>query len=106
MNGKNINTIDLTKENTSFEKVINLLNAGIQKDTQYVILCNYNNSTSFKDYLTYVDMCYSVILDKRNQLAQQKYNLNFDDLPTAQQQEIQKTYPIRLSEQNIDEPED
>ena len=102
----NLIWIDLTLNKISFDNIRTQLGQKIQRNPEYIIIIKYNNKVLYRNYLSSVDLVYQVIFEKRNQLAQQKYNLNFDDLPTAQQQAIQKTYPIRLSEQNIDEPED
>ena len=98
--------IDLTNEKISFDKFRTQLEEKIQRNPQYIILLKYNNKVQYKDYLSSIDLVYQVISEMRNQVAQRKYNLNYDDLATTQQQEIQKVYPIRLSEQNKDQPED
>ena len=70
-----------------------------------MIIYVYNDKTSYKDYLSYLDQVYQVVFEKRSELAQQKYKLNYDDLATAQQQEIRGVYPLALTERNIDQPE-
>jgi hypothetical protein len=106
MNGGNLIRIDLNNRYTSIEKVKNQLINEILQNRKYVILYIYNDSTSYKDYMTYLDQVYQVIFEKRNQVAQQKYNLNYDDLATTQQQEIRNIYPLTLTERNTDQPED
>ena len=106
MNGGNLIRIDLNNQNTSIEKVKNQLINEIRQNRKYVILYIYNDKTSYKDYLSYLDQVYQVIFEKRNQVAQQKYNLNYDDLATTQQQEIRNIYPLTLTERNTDQPEE
>ncbi|MBN2636159.1 MAG: M56 family metallopeptidase [Prolixibacteraceae bacterium] len=102
----NLIWIDLTIDKISFDDFRTQLEQKIQRNPQYIIILKYDNKVQYKDYLTSIDLAYQVIYEKRNQLAQQKYNLKYDDLPTIQQQEILRSYPLRLSEQNIDQPED
>lgn len=82
-NGMKIHRIDLTKGTVSPVTIKNMLEKEIRENQKYVILYIYKNETTYKDYLTYLDQVYQVIFEKRNQLAQKKYSLNYDDLAQA-----------------------
>lgn len=103
--GVKIYRIDLSKGKISAETVSNQLDKEIQENQKYMILFTYNNETSYKEYLTVLDKVYQVVFDKRNLLAQKNYKLNYDDLGQLQQKEIQKVYPLTLTEQNVDQTE-
>ncbi|MEN8116961.1 MAG: M56 family metallopeptidase [Bacteroidota bacterium] len=100
--GMKIHRIDLTKGGITPESVKNQLQKGIVENQKYVILYIYDKETSYKEYITYLDEVYQVIFAKRNQLAQKKYNLDYDDLAKAQQKEIRKVYPLTLTEKSAD----
>jgi aryl-phospho-beta-D-glucosidase BglC (GH1 family) len=104
--GLNLIRIDLTKENYTSAKVTEQVQKGISVNSKYVILYKYCNKTTYKEYLTLLDKIYQVIFEKRNQLAQEKYKLNYDDLAVLQQKEVGKVYPLTLMERNVDQPEE
>lgn len=99
--GMKIHRIDITKATVSPGSVKNMLEKEIRENQKYVILYIYKNETSYKDYLTYLDQVYQVIFEKRDQLAQKKYNLAFNEIAPAQQKEIRAVYPLTLTERNV-----
>lgn len=74
----------------------------IKEGEDYAILYTYKNKTTFKEYMNVLDEVYSTIHQKRNVVAQKRYNLDYDDLAGAQQKEIRKIFPLVLVEKNVD----
>jgi len=99
--GMEIIRIDLTKGITP-EKAASIFKNEIQKDKKYLVLYSYKNETTYNEYLTILDEFYQSIFAKRNKLAQEKYNLGFDDLAKAQQKAIRKSYPMAITEKWVD----
>ena len=104
--GMKIIRVDLTKDATTPEWAASTFNRQIQPDKKYVVLLSYQNSTAYKTYLEILDQFYKSIFAKRNELAQEKYQLAYDDLADAQQKEIRKSLPMIITERNLDQMEE
>lgn len=104
--GMKIIRVDLTKAETTPDWAAETFDKNIQADKKYVVLLSYQNSTVYKDYLSILDEFYQSIFAKRNQLAQDKYQLAYDDLPDAYQKEIRKSLPMIITERNVDMKEE
>lgn len=100
--GMKIIRVDLTKGITP-EKAQAIFNKEIQKDKKFVVLYIYNNETTYQEYISILDKFYLDIFAKRNELAQEKYKLAYDDLAAAQQKEIRISYPMVITERNVDQ---
>lgn len=104
--GMKIIRVDLTKPETTPAIAAGLFTKEIQKDKKFVVLLSYRNSTSCQEYMSVLDEFYKVIFTKRDQLAREKYQLGYDELADAQQQEVRKSYPMVITEKNVDMPEE
>jgi hypothetical protein len=100
--GMKIIRIDLNNGITP-EKAASVFHEEIQKDKQFVVLYIYNNETTYKEYMAILDEFYQAIYAKRNKLAMDKYKLGYDDLAKAQQKEIRQSYPMVITERNVDQ---
>jgi len=104
--GMQIIRVDLTKAETTPDWAAATFDKGIQADKKYMVLLSYQNSTSYKQYLTILDEFYKSIFTKRNELAQEKYQLAYDDLAEAHQKEIRKSLPMIITERDVDVEEE
>jgi len=95
----NFNAIKEKADATFKEKLKN----NLTKTEKYFMLLEYNNQTTFGEYITYVDAIYTTVHELRNELAMKKHAISYKDLSKSMQKEIRKEYPITLSEKNIDE---
>ncbi len=93
--------VDLT-EGITPEIAAAIFENEIQKDKKFVAFFYYENATTYKEYLLILDEFYQIIFAKRDELALEKYNLGYDDLAKTQQKEIRKSYPMVITERNID----
>ena len=104
--GMKIIRVDLTKSETTPARAKSAFDRDIQKDKKFVVLLSYQNSTTYKEYMAVLDEFYKVIFAKRDALARDRYKLGYDDLAVAQQQEIRKSFPMVITERNVDLPEE
>jgi|GEM_PF-671943 len=104
--GMQIIRVDLTKDATTPQWAASTFNKEIQADKKYVVLLSYQNSTGYKTYLEILDEFYKSIFAKRNELAQEKYQLAYDDLAEAHQKEIRKSLPMIITERDVDVEEE
>jgi len=100
--GMHIIRVDLTKAETTPDWAAATFDKGIQADKKYMVLLSYQNSTSYKQYMTILDEFYKSIFTKRNELAQEKYQLAYNDLAEAHQKEIRKSLPMIITERDVD----
>lgn len=75
----------------------------ISKSDKYLLLLNFDNNTTFGNYLNSINTVYQIIYDLRNKKAHDLYQISFDDLSIIQQNQIRKEYPITLTQRNLDE---
>jgi beta-lactamase regulating signal transducer with metallopeptidase domain len=99
--GMKIIRIDVNKGVTPTEAA-SIFEKEIQKDKKFVVLFKYNNETTYKDYMAILDAFYLNIFTKRDKLAKEKYDLPYNDLAKAHQKEIRKSYPMVITERNVD----
>lgn len=69
----------------------------------YIMCFELNNQTLYSDYISKIDMIYSVIYDLRDELSQSKYGFSYQQLSPGQQKIIRQAYPIKLTQNNTDE---
>lgn len=100
--GMDIIRVDLTKNETTPQWAAGEFAKEIQADKKYVVLLSYENSTEYKDYISILDEFYKSIFAKRNELAQEKYQLGYDELADAHQKEIRKSLPMIITERDVD----
>jgi len=99
----NLISLDLTNPKSSVNNLKKELTSFIIKSKKYLIVLNFNNNTTFGNYLSYINEIYQTIYDFRNQKAQAVYHLGFDELSDVQQNQIRQEYPITLTQRNLDE---
>ena len=75
----------------------------ISESEKYIIVLMYDNSTSYKDYMSYNDMIWSVVYKYRNQYALEKYNIKYENLEKDLQKDVRKKYPLIIPKINKDE---
>ncbi len=103
--GMKIIRIDLTKGITP-TKAATAFDNDIQKDKRFVVLLSYEDSTKYKEYVGILDEFYKAIYAKRNELAQEKYQLDYDELADAHQKEVRKSLPMIITERDVDQMEE
>jgi biopolymer transport protein ExbD len=103
--GINFFEIDATDNENSSVTIEPKLTKFISESEKYMMALLYNNSTTYKDYINYMDMVWTVVLNFRNKYALEKYNVEYENLEKELQKEVKKKYPIILSQLNIDEDE-
>lgn len=98
LEAEGIALFEIGKSYTDFSN--NLVNH-IRTNKKYVMLYEYDNETTYNDYIRTVDLVYKTInkLRKKAALADDK---NFDELTYDQQKEYRKRYPITLTMKNSD----
>ena len=97
--------IDATNSANTPEEIKSKLIKSLSESEKYIIGFLYDNSTTYKDYISYNDMAWTVILDFRNQYALEKYNIEYESLGKKLQKIVRKKYPMIISQKNIDEYE-
>jgi len=78
----------------------------LKNSEKYIASLYYDKSTILNTYIGYQDMARTVVFGLRNQYAQEKFNLTFDELSSVQQKSIRKIYPLIISEAESDLSED
>ncbi|MGM0408146.1 MAG: hypothetical protein ACQERU_09175, partial [Bacteroidota bacterium] len=74
----------------------------VKNSEKYIAGLYYDKNTILNTYLGYQDMARTVIFGLRNQYAQEKFNLSFDELSSVQQKNVRKIYPLIISEAESD----
>lgn len=97
--------IDATNIENTPETIKPNLTKFISESEKYIKCLVYDNSTTYNDYISYMDMVWSVILDFRKNYALKKYNIEYENLGNELQKEVRKKYPIILTQINKDEDE-
>lgn len=77
----------------------------IKQHPNYIIALDWSNSTSYKDYIHTLDWTYGLFMKLRDAYAMHKYDLVYMDLPEKLQASIREKYPLRITQENTDEPE-
>lgn len=70
----------------------------LKNTTKSIIALIPVNETSYKVFLDIQSSMVSVYKELRSELAQKKFNKNYEVLTKEQQEEVKKTYPLRLVE--------
>ncbi len=96
--------IDATNKENTPENVKPKFKETIQNSEKYIADLYYDKSTILNTYLGYQDMARSVIYEFRKNYAEEKFNLQYDDLSSIQQMEIKKKYPLIISEASSFKP--
>jgi biopolymer transport protein ExbD len=73
----------------------------IEDSKKYVILYEYNNTTSYNDYIQTLDMIYSTVWTLRREHAFSK-GIDYDKMTKEQEMKLRKKYPLTLTMKNID----
>ncbi|MCU4176834.1 M56 family metallopeptidase [Carboxylicivirga sp. N1Y90] len=98
--GINLFTIDGSK---AIDK--NLLTKKLKKhilsNEKYVMLYEYENATSYNDYLTTVNTVFATVNSIRRDYCE-KQGDDYDKMSSEEQRKIRKKYPITLTKRNID----
>lgn len=97
--------IDATNEENTPENVKPKFKEAVQNAEKYVADLYYDKSTILNTYVGYQDMARSVIYEFRNKYAQEKFNMQYDDLSSSRQREIKKKYPLIISEASSFKPQ-
>ncbi len=99
LNSKGISLFEIGSQYSDFsEELIDFTKA----HRKYVMLYEYNNQTSYNDYIQTIDLVYKTLNSRRKEAAffnGEKY----EDLTFDQQKEYRKKYPITLTMKNSDE---
>lgn len=96
--------IDATNNENTPENVKSKFKEKVLNSEKYVADLYYDKSTILNTYLGYQDMARSVIYEFRRNYAQEKFNMNYDDLSSAHQREIKQKYPLIISEASSFKP--
>ncbi len=75
----------------------------VQNHPKYLAAFNWNNSTTYNEYIAILDMTRRVIYKLRDAYSVQKYSMKYSDLPKTMQKEARKKYPLSISMNNTDE---
>ena len=79
----------------------NELHSHIMKNDKYVILYEYNNSTTYDDYLSVLDEVYSTVWDIRKDNAE-TLGIDYHSMTKAQEKVLRKKFPLTLMMKNVD----
>jgi BlaR1 peptidase M56 len=94
--------IDADKDAYAKEKVRKNLHSFLTSNDKYIMCLVYYNNSLYKDYVEFNDIVYQVIYKLRNELAEERYSLKYNDLAPIQQKEIRNVYKMILTEKNLD----
>ncbi len=75
----------------------------VQNHPKYLAAFDWNNNTTYDEYIAITNMTYAVIYKLRDAYSVQKYSMKYTDLPKAMQKEVRKKYPLSISQYNTDE---
>ncbi len=99
MEMKGISLFEIEKKFTDFSDD---LESCIKTNKKYVMLYEYDNQTTYNDYIKTVDLVYSTINGLRRREAFFD-SVKYDDLSWEEQNVYRKKYPITLTMKNSDE---
>nr|WP_321406478.1 M56 family metallopeptidase [uncultured Carboxylicivirga sp.] len=94
-----ISLFEIGKKHNDFSK---RLKEFTKSNTKYVMLYEYDNKTSYEDYIKTIDLVYKTINDNRKEAAF-FYGKHYENLGYDEQKEYRKKYPITLTMKNLDE---
>ncbi len=77
------------------------LDKHIRKNKKYVMLYEYDNSTSYNDYIRTIDLVHKTINSVREEAAQKEGKV-FAELDWKEQKVYRKMFPITLTQKNTD----
>ena len=86
----------------TYKDFSNKLEKHINSHKKYVMLYEYDNSTSYNDYIQTIDMVHKTINSLREAAASKDGN-NYSELDYNGQKVYRKMYPITLTMKNADE---
>jgi len=66
----------------------------------HIISLQTDRGTSYEMYVAVQNELAAAYNELRNELAQEKWNVNFESLPAKQRKAIEKIYPLKISEAN------
>ena len=101
--GIEIFKINLTSHDLAPADLHNRLIEIARNNEKYVMVLEYDSAVPYGEYMETVDMIFDAVYVLREELALSKYNIPYEDLGSTQQQEIKKTYPMTLTERNVDD---
>ncbi len=78
------------------------LESSIKANKKYVMLYEYDNQTTYNDYIQTLDLVYATIIGLRRNEAFFD-SVKYDDLSSDEQKVYRKKYPITLTMKNSDE---
>lgn len=79
------------------------LKAYIKAHPDYIVKYEWDNHTTYSDYLNGIDMVFGIVYSLRDAYSLKNHNLAYTDLPDQLQKEVRKQYPIRLTQANYEE---
>ncbi|WP_160129495.1 hypothetical protein [Kordia antarctica] len=85
-----------TPRNSLRKKVITYLR---KHKSESIISVKYDMKIPYSFYIVVQNEMVGAFEEVRNELAKQKFNSSFDDLTQEQQEEIKKTYPMKIVDQ-------
>ncbi|MCU4166201.1 M56 family metallopeptidase [Carboxylicivirga caseinilyticus] len=94
-----ISLFEIGKKHNDFSK---RLKEFTKSNTKYVMLYEYDNKTSYEDYIKTIDLVYKTINDNRKEAAFFD-GKHYENLDYEEQKEYRKKYPITLTMKNLDE---
>jgi hypothetical protein len=77
----------------------------IRDSEKYVASLQYDNKTSFENYLSYSEMVRDVINDFRDEYAMKHYGVSFKELSGNLREKVQWKYPVNLTTKNVEIPD-
>lgn len=89
LNGKNVSQEELERKLSEFIK---------RNRANHQIIFQSDNGTSYDFYMAVQEDIKSVYSDLRNDLANEKFDKPYNELPEKEQKEIREVYPMRMTE--------
>ena len=87
--------------NSNLKNVSRRLRDHIEDSKKYVILYEYNNYTTYNDYIQTLDMIYSTVWKLRREYAFSN-GIDYDRMTKEQEKKLRKKYPLTLTMRNVD----
>ncbi|TRX66151.1 M56 family metallopeptidase [Carboxylicivirga sp. M1479] len=86
---------------SNLKNVSKRLRDHIEDNKKYVILYEYNDYTSYDDYIQTIDMIYSTVWKLRQEYAFSN-GVDYDNMTKEEEKKLRKKYPLTLTMRNID----
>jgi hypothetical protein len=94
--------LNLTEKNLNPSSVHENVEKFITGSDKEIVVLQYGNSTPYGEYLETKDLLFRVYAELRNKMSLERYSIPYEELGSKQQKEIQKVYPVIITENNLD----